>query len=87
MTPEEEKTIKAIEYLVTDGPVRHECENCGTAAECPISRLPIGWRYLALGEGLWESVEDIDNETKMICSFCVARVEKALEESKICGSK
>jgi hypothetical protein len=60
------------------------CENCTT--ECPgvLERLPIGWRQHLLTE----DVGAINNDGGLvICSFCVARVEKALEESKICGSK
>lgn len=62
-----------------------ECMNCGTKDRCSEDRLPVGWRWIGLAEGIDGIHQEV--ESPLICSFCVARVEKALEESKICGGK
>lgn len=62
-----------------------ECMNCGAKDCCDEDRLPVGWRWIGLSETLEGHMDEI--ECPLICSFCVARVEKALEDSKICGSK
>lgn len=85
LTPEQRKGLEAVVKLL-DKPLIHNCENCGTEAMGPASGLPIGWRWFAMGER-WDSVEDVDDDTKLLCSFCVARVVHTLAESKTCGKK
>lgn len=86
VTPEQVRELEAIRRLMDDGPLGHSCQVCGTEAQGTFQHLPVGWRWMALGEG-WETIEEVDNDTKLLCAFCVARLEKALEDSRICGKK
>lgn len=77
ITPDERREMEALGKLIDNSPTAHNCENCGGGGTGPLTGLPDGWLYLARGDG-WESVDEVDGDTKLICSFCVTAVEKAL---------
>lgn len=86
LTPDQERELQALATLIDDKEVEHKCENCGTPAMGKLTGLPLGWKYLALGPG-WETLDAVDDATKLVCTFCVRDVETALKESKIRGCK
>ena len=81
LTKEEaDRMIRAVQSLADDDPSNHKCDNCGRVEIGTLTKLPPDWKYIAIGEG-WESLDEVDNDTKGICVFCYLVVAGALKQA------
>lgn len=79
MKDEDKKAVEGLMFLLDDRPVNHECENCGDVGKARISQLPPGWAYLARVGSLARSLNEVDENSRILCSLCIAVVEAALK--------
>jgi hypothetical protein len=77
---EDEKMLEGIEAVIDDRPIKHECENCGDAGMAPLSKLPLGWKYISENDELVDSLDDLDRRTVIVCAVCFGLVTRVIKK-------
>lgn len=76
----EPRLIEGVELILSGKPLPHSCENCGDVGMSAVDALPSGWRYLITTDKPFESLDEVDEKTLLICPICFGLVTRVIKK-------